>query len=98
MKTQITLFIAIFFSMTLMAGNPKNHPDKYCAKLKDGKKTIMHEGTAITSEVTLNNGARIQLDGTIIKSDGSTTMLQEGECISKDGVIATEMHKKNKTK
>jgi len=94
MKTILSLILFPLLSFNLIAGNPENHPDKYCAKIKDGKKTIVHGGSPITSEVTLANGTRIQVDGTIVKTDGNKTVLQEGECISKDGTIAMENDKK----
>jgi len=98
MKTIITLIAASLFSFNAIAGNPEYHPEKYCAKMKDGKKMVMHKGSAITVEVTLQNGTRIQPDGTIIKTDGSRVTLNEGECINKDGDIAREKEKKNKPK
>jgi hypothetical protein len=93
MKKTITLAAALILSLSALA---KEHPEKYCAQLRDGKKTIMHEGIPLVSEVMLANGTKIQPDGTVIKTDGSKIMLKEGECISKDGVIAPENGKKNK--
>ena len=98
MKKLSVLILGSFLSFNLIASDPGNHPDKYCAKIKDGKKTIVHGDSPMTSEVTLANGTRIQVDGTIIKTDGSKTELQEGECISKDGTITVENDKKEKTK
>lgn len=98
MKAIITLVTVTAFSFALMANGPKEHPEKYCAKLKDGIKTIVHQGAPITADVTLSNGTKIQPDGTIIKKDGTRTMLQEGECINKDGIISKENAKKNKSK
>lgn len=98
MKTIITFIIALIFSINAVAGNPNNHPDTYCAKIKDGKKVIMHDGYVLTSEVTLANGTKIQIDGTIIKKDGTKGTLKEGECISKEGVMTEEIAKKSKSK
>ncbi len=53
----------------------------------------MHEGSPLTTEVTLSNGTKIEVDGTIIKSDGNKEMLEEGECIDKDGIITKEEEK-----
>jgi hypothetical protein len=97
MKTIATFIIASIFSLNILAGNDTiNHPDKYCAKIKDGKKVVMHQGKAITTEVTLSNGTKIQTDGIIIKPGG--TRMEEGECIDKDGIIAEERDKNNKPK
>jgi hypothetical protein len=98
MKTTIALIIFSVFSLNGIENDPKEHPEKYCAKLKDGIKKVIHENAPITSEVILNNGTKIQPDGTIIKKDGSRTILQEGECITKEGVIAKEKDKKDKSK
>ena len=93
MKTLITLIAASVFSFSAAAHGLKEHPEKYCAKMQDGKKTVMHQGKAITAEVTLENGTKIKPDGTITKKDGTTLMLEEGECISKDGIVAMETEK-----
>jgi len=98
-KLLILLIIGSVFSVYAITGNPPvpaKHPEKYCAKMKDGKKVVMHMGSAITADVTLNNGTVVKTDGTIVKSDGSTMTLKEGECISKDGDMSMEKHKKDK--
>ena len=98
MKTIIITVTALIFSFGATAHNSKEHPEKYCAKMEGGKKVIMHQGSIITTEATLNNGTRIQPDGTILKKDGTKITLKEGECISQDGVIAIENEKKTKPK
>lgn len=98
MKIIIILIIALIFSINVVADNPNNHPDTYCAKIKDGKKVIMHDGYILISEVTLSNGTKIQTDGTIIKKDGTKATLKEGECISKEGVMTEVTVKKSKSK
>lgn len=101
MKTIITAITVAFFSLGAFAHDNNEHPDKYCIKMKDGKKVVMHEGTALTSEVTLKNGTKIKPDGTVTKSDGTTSMLKEGECMSMEGSVAKEKDKmldKNKDK
>lgn len=98
MKKVIALIIVSILSVNVFAGDTKNHPDKYCAKMKDGKKVIMHQGNPVTTDVILANGTKIQTDGTIIKSNGTKVILKEGECINKDGVIAEEKDKRNKSK
>ncbi len=98
MKTIMTLITASMLSINAIAGNPTEHTDKYCAKMKDGKKVIMHEGSALKTDVTLNNGAKVKMDGTVIKADGTTLMLKEGECIGLDGTIIEEKMNKKKMK
>jgi hypothetical protein len=98
MRTIISLVIASMISLSAIAGGSKDHPDKYCVKMKDGKKVVMHMGSPLTSAVTLSNGSRIQTDGTVVKADGTTVTVRVGECISKDGGVAEEEHKGNKRK
>lgn len=93
-KTIIIAIAAVCFSISALANGTEEHPNKYCAKMKDGKKVIMHEGSTITSEVTLKDGTKIKPDGTITKTDGSKMTLKEGQCISMEGDIAKEKEKK----
>lgn len=70
--------------------------DKYCAKMKDGMLKVIHEGTFITSDVTLGDGTIIKTDATVVKKDGSKISLKEGECIGKDGVAPVKDPKQQK--
>jgi hypothetical protein len=98
MKKLIVAGMLSVFALGAMATEPKSeHPDKYCVKMKDGQKKVMHNGIAITKEVTLDDGTKIKPDGTITKSDGTTTTLNEGQCMSKDGmVVDKKKDKKNR--
>jgi hypothetical protein len=96
MKTMITLIVAVALSLNALAHEGDKWDEKYCLRIKNGKKTIVHRGIIITKEVTLDNGSRIQPDGTIIRKDGSQTMLSEGECIDKSGDITAENTKNPK--
>jgi len=89
MKTFHTLAALILFSAFAFAGNgePKKHGDKYCAKLKDGKIVVMYQGSALTSDVTLENGIQIKTDGVILRKDGTRNTLSEGECVDKEGKL-----------
>ncbi len=84
-----SIIIACFLSLNIVAGDPdkKKDDDKYCAKIKDGKVSVMHEGNPITGTVTLTNGTQIMTDGTIVNRDGTKSVLKEGECADKDGKI-----------
>jgi hypothetical protein len=96
------IMAACIFTLNAFAGEGNHtnmHPNKYCAKMKDGKLVVMHEGIAIISNATLKNGVMIKPDGMVTKKDGSTMMLKEGECIDKDGNMMMEEKKMNeKTK
>ena len=95
-KIFFTLAAFIFF-LQANAGNThvlEKNSSKYCAKMQDGRLTVVHEGSAITADVTLSNGIIIQTDGAIVKKDGSKVELKEGECVDKDGKIVEEVSKK----
>ncbi len=55
--------------------------------MQDGKVTIMRKGkmTIVKAYTPLSNGTRVMSDGTIIKKDGTKTMLKEGECLNMAG-------------
>ncbi len=99
MKTLAFLISACALSFNTLAGNIESneHGDKYCAKTKNGKLTIMHEGKELTSDVTLSNGTRIAMNGTITKTDGTTMIIKDGECIDLEGKIEKPTIKKQKT-
>lgn len=92
----ISIIAACFLSLSVIAGNdgPKDH-EKYCAKVKDGKITVVSDGNAITGTITLTNGTQIMTDGTIVMRDGTKSTLKEGECMDKDGKITKENQTKD---
>ena len=87
------LSVTTFASVFAMSGKEEENRDRYCAKMKDGKKVVMHNGIKMKSEVTLSNGTRIMTDGTIIKSNGTRATLTVGECMTKEGIIQKEDEK-----
>ena len=101
-KIFITLFalaiISVVYGINYMgtAETSVPHGDKYCAKLKDGKVTMMYQGNVMTTNVTLENGTIVQSDGTVITKDGTRTTLKQGECIDTKGNIMQK--KKDKLK
>jgi hypothetical protein len=53
-----------------------------------GKMMMMkagHPGTAVDREITLSDGAIVEVDGTVKSKDGKTFHLQDGEMIMMDG-------------
>lgn len=98
MKKIFFVIATSVFSNYIIAGGTnyilKGHPDKYCAKMQDGRLTIMYQGNAITADVTLSNGIIVETDGTIIKKDGTKVELKEDECIDKDGNLTEENSRK----
>jgi hypothetical protein len=90
-KTILSIAAALFFLGAVAGtGGPKGNGDKYCAKMKDGKMQVMHDGNTITSDVTLSNGTKIMMDGTVMKSDGTKMKLKEGECVDKNGMSSMD--------
>ena len=84
----ISLFIILvagaFYGFNYLSAG---YPDEYCAEMKDGILTVMHLGNPITSEVTLDDGSKIQPNGIIITNDGTQMILKPGECIDRAGKI-----------
>ncbi|MGZ3930824.1 MAG: DUF6799 domain-containing protein [Bacteroidia bacterium] len=81
-----------FFSLNSLSGEPEmdEHGGDYCAKPKDGKIEVFHNGKALNSEVTLNNGTQIKTDGTVVMKDGSELTLKENQCLNKNGSISPD--------
>jgi len=88
---KLAILFALFISLKAVPENhdinPFQNEDKYCAKLKDGKITVVHEGSPIAADVMLSNGTKIKSDGTIINKDGTSFILKEGECVDKSGAL-----------
>lgn len=94
-----TLFLTVALALSLSAfagggGDGADH-DKYCAKMKDGRLTVMHDNMVVTSMVMLDNGATLSADGTITDKDGTKRMLRENECITKEGKLWDKDMKKD---
>ena len=95
MKTFLLVLITSLFALQgFFNVNVPQDDEKYCAKLRDGKLVVMHEGAVLTGDVTLQNGTQIKTDGSIVKQDGQTIVLKEGECVDKSGVSETKPKKK----
>ena len=58
---------------------------------KEGKMWIIENGMAkeITTEVVLVNGDKVMVDGTVIKSDGTSTKLTDGESLDMNGNLVS---------
>jgi len=67
-------------------------PSKDTVTLKDGKVVVQKSGTLITLApaqiMGMNDGSRVQGDGTIKNRDGTTTQLHEGQTVLVDGAAA----------
>jgi hypothetical protein len=87
MKTLFFIVAAGILSLNAIEDLPNKIANKYCAEMKDGVLTVTNDGAAITSDITLANGAVIKTDGTVNMKDGSKIVLHEGDCVDADGII-----------
>jgi len=55
--------------------------------MKDGKVMMIWEGKSmpLEKELTLGNGTKVTVDGTVMMKDGTKTMMKEGDMMSMDG-------------
>lgn len=95
MKTfLLALIISLFTLQGVFSWNNPTPDDQYCAKLRDGKLIMMHDGAIMTGDVTLENGTQIKIDGSVVKPDGETIVLKDGECIDKKGITEEKKPKR----
>jgi hypothetical protein len=66
-----------------------NQPDMVLKK--DGKMMVVRHGEMepLDMIMTLDNGARVFMDGTVTMPDGTSRMLTDGEAITMDGEPTT---------
>ena len=96
MKTILFVIAAGILSLNAIDDLPNKVANNYCAQMKDGVLTIVHDGATITSDITLSSGTIIKTDGTVVMKDGSKIVLSDGECVDKDGMLMKE-NPKDKT-
>jgi hypothetical protein len=95
MKVFLLLLVTSLFALQGVFNTTVPQDDeRYCAKLRDGKLVVMHEGSVLTGDVTLKNGTQIKIDGSIVKQDGGTIVLKDGECVDKNGMSEEKKPKK----
>src|SRR5947208_3415592 len=94
----ITSAILYYGIVSASSPDPFGWKYKYCAEIRNGKLTVLNEGMPIAEDITLANGTKIMMDGTVMMQDGTNRALTDGECIEKDGSIITrEQVKKEKS-
>jgi hypothetical protein len=71
-----------------------NKPDKFCYEMKNGKMMVMRNGLELMADYTTSKGVTIKPDGTVMKKDGTSMMMKEGECVDSEGKV----HKKEMPK
>lgn len=53
----------------------------YCLRVKDGVPVVTSSaGRVVTNEVTLSNGARLNMKGIITRKDGKQIIMKDGDC------------------
>lgn len=97
MKKLMYLALALLFSIGVSAQD--NKQKDHFVKMKDGKIWVWENGqsTQLTTDKTLGNGMMVNSVGTVTLTDGTTTMLKDGDTMDKNGVITRyESRKENK--
>ena len=72
-----------------MAAHPMHNTKQKHVMMKEGKVIIMKMGkmTTVKNYTNLRNGTKVMSDGSIVKKDGTTTMLQDGEMVNMMGEV-----------
>jgi hypothetical protein len=89
MKTPIKILAVIILTLSFVSTAFTD--DKDMAKdhimMKDGKVMMIKEGKSMPmdKELTLTNGSKVTVDGTVTMKDGTTMMMKEGDMMSMDG-------------
>lgn len=96
MKKHIAFMISCFLSMNVIAQDIKQESkkqdpvekiEKYCAMLKDGRMVLMQDNMPVSAEVSLNDGSKVTTTGIVIRKNGTVVVLNDGDCIDKEGNI-----------
>ena len=85
MRTIIYPIAAILLTLSLVAPAAA---DMDGVMMHDGKMMMMkawHPATAMDHEITLSDGAMVEVDGTVKSKDGKIFHLHDGEMIMMDG-------------
>jgi len=85
LRTSICPIAAILLTLSLVAPAAA---DMDGVMMHDGKMMMMkagHPATAMDHDITLSDGAIVEMDGTVKPKNGKTLHLQNGEMILMDG-------------
>ena len=90
----IVLSLGVFAQDTQSQNKWKDHEGIF---MKNGKVMVIKDGqkTQLLQDTTLSNGTTIMVDGTVKSSNGTTTMLKDGEFVNSDGTISEKKWKKD---
>ena len=91
MKKIILSCIVLTISLSMQAQKDEDKSgdgNNYCVLAGAIKIDVVYRGIVMVSDVILDNGTKVEPDGTIIAKDGKITLLRVGECINQDGTIS----------
>lgn len=92
MKTPIKILAVAILSLSFVSTG-FTADDKEMMKdhimMKDGKVMMIMQGKSmpLDKELTLSNGAKVTVDGSVTMKDGTKTMMKEGDMMSMDGTM-----------
>jgi hypothetical protein len=81
MKKIIVTIAAALMAFSVAANNAGGDPNSYCVEERDGKKTVIYNGSELTKKIKLENGTKLKPNGTIVLAGGKRVRLTEGECV-----------------
>lgn len=93
-KSIALAFISLsLIGTTFAADKPMKHDG---IMMKNGKTMVMKDGKtmAMDKEMTLDNGTKVMIDGTVMMKDGTKSMLKDGDMIHMDGKMMKKADKK----
>jgi hypothetical protein len=95
-KTLVVTVIGLSFISTGFAGDKT----KDCVHMKDGKMMMMKDGQdmAMDKDMTMENGAKVMTDGTVIKKNGKKKTMKDGDMMTMDGKMKKGGMKEGETK
>jgi hypothetical protein len=97
MKKLLCIGGSLMFAVTVYAqdttGMRRPEPtgnQQYCADIHEGKTVITVNGKPLRKDVSFPNGTKLTTTGMVLRKDGSTATLKNGECIDKNSDIITQ--------
>jgi hypothetical protein len=90
----LALALSIYAQDTVGMRRPEpTGPQQYCADVHEGKTVITVNGKPLRKDVIFPNGCKLSTSGMILRKDGSTATLKNGECIDKNSDIINQKSK-----
>jgi hypothetical protein len=89
MRTSLATVLSVVVSAALLIGHPAAS-GMDGVMMQNGKMMMMKAGKAagpMASDMTMSNGAKVMMDGTMIMKDGTRDQLKDGQMMMMDGKI-----------